>query len=312
VTQIRQPEPLPEVPTTKLRFDVQQILRSRNRLMDSLLCEFEGRVIRGSAEVGRLVAIVATTLRLRLSDELLLPSLTDLIGVTITRKKVKAAAWRLAGNVERLRSHWIVPMWTAQKLREWVPFEVLTCKLTRRHTGGDMGAQFEFVALAGTPAGLTYQSWWSLRLCRYRAPLFSFSRPPSPRARTAPKYPFSSPLDFTAMRFVGLVEPHLSDRQVGPGFAEVEMPDNFRKANRELVRKRFRVDPGYDCPEGEPNTFACAKCPLGLESCLAATHRKDWRAAHCPGCDEDDQWFDDHLSKTLCIDCYYKRLKETR
>lgn len=300
-----------QAPRHKLAYNVPQVIAARDALASAILCDYQGRSIEGE-DVDALMEIVATVLRVPNDEAILLPSLSDLIGVPLTRKRVMAAAWRLAGNVPRLRRFWSAAPWTAQRFHEWVPFEIFSCRLERRERGTrEIGAHLVFKALAGTPAGLSCPSWWSLRLCRFRAPFLGFSRPPRPKARTDPPRPYASPYQLVALRFLGLVQPELSNKAAGPGFTEIEVPGGLAAYNRELIRMRLRTEEGYNCPEDRPATFLCQKCEFGLGSCLAATHRADWVLKLCPECDEDG-WFDKDLSAHMCVDCWHNNLERKK
>jgi hypothetical protein len=116
------------------------------------------------------------------------------------------------------------------------------------------------------------------------------------------KYPYSHPAQFVGLRLWVLIDPELSRRE--PVFSKVAWPTSVSAWNKEQIKARFRIDPGYECPKGYPAVFECHKCPHGFKTCRAGTHREEWTEGPCPECGKEDAYFDPEISDDICIDCY--------
>lgn len=249
-----------------------------------------------------------------LDKDVIEDSLRHLVGIHPTKALYLETCWRLAGNLPRLALRRAVPPWHAQRVREWVPMVVTGCRrcLSDR---GDRGALFSFRILGGTPCPRIVQKWLSFKVCRILAKNTGFN----PRQHRT-RYPFTDPRQLVGLRLYGLVEPDLCSRE--PGF-EIPLaphpksnviqpsprvfPATVREYNIIMVKRTFRCDPGYGCPEGFPMTFPCQLCPVGFLRCKAGKHRKDWRRRACTQCERKDAFFDDELSKEMCVDCFNKQ-----
>jgi hypothetical protein len=225
-------------------------------------------------------------------------SLRHLAGALVTPELLDDTCWRLAGNLTRLRHRKAVPPWHGQQLMEWVPLQVLGCRRVK-NARGRLGARLRFRIVAGTPCPRIVDRWWSMTQCRVYAPEFGFSRPVGRNAQ--PRHPYGVPEQLVSLRLYGLIEPQLCG--VEPAFRVVGWPDSVADWNREVIRRRLRVDPGYTCPRGYPTQFQCHRCPAGYVDCLAATHKHEWRTGPCPECHRPDALFDPDDTGGLCVDC---------
>lgn len=226
-------------------------------------------------------------------------SLRHLAGIKLTRELIDETSWRIAGNVKRLKRRWAVPPWHVQRLPEWVPVQITSCRRVKNKYG-KIGALFGFRILAGTPCPRMTFKWWSLRQCRFLAPDFGFHKPQFRDVHHVVR-PFSAPEQFVLLRCYVLIDPVMSASE--PVFSMPAFPGGVRDWNMEVIKKRLRVDLGYVCPRGFPNTFRCHLCPAGYVNCGAATHRHDWVKGLCNGCNNAEAWFDKELSNDLCVDC---------
>lgn len=225
-------------------------------------------------------------------------SVRDLAGRAISREEMGETAWRMMGNLPRLKARRTVPPWHLQKMREWVPVQITACRRTLQ--GHKRGALFTFRILAGSCCPKIVQRFWSLAQCYYFAPDFGFSRP-GKQAR----HLFAVPEQFVSLRAYVLVYPELS--LDGPGFRELDWPGTIKTHNKEQIKRRFRVDEGYACPIGHPSRFPCHRCPVGYLQCAAATHRKKWVKKRCPECENAKAFFDPESASKMCVDCTSKR-----
>jgi hypothetical protein len=120
------------------------------------------------------------------------------------------------------------------------------------------------------------------------------------------KYPYGFPEQFVGLRLALLVEPDLSTTD--PVFSEAKWPASADDWNKEHLKRRFRVDRDYTCPEGKPQSFPCHFCSTGFLKCPAATHMHDWYQGRCNACDKNDAYFDPDISRELCVDCFIKEV----
>lgn len=293
------PEP-EETPAVSIRYSIPKILRVRNSLAEVLRIEYAGRRIVG-AEFERFVDVVDEGLEVRgLDRKTLVDSLRWMAGIPLDAQLLHDAAHRLAGNVHRLKRRRPVVPWQVQRFPEWVPIQLIAARPDRRNDR-DPGATYTAKVLAGLACPRLVPVWWSLKQIRYMAPMFGFSRPLRPDSRRRAPYPFASPAQLVSMRLEGLVDPKLSDRE--PAFAKFRFAPALDQWNRQKVKQRCRVDPGYGCPLGYPATFPCHHCAVGYERCPAATHRKSYELRPCTVCDAAEAAFDPDQPGAACVDC---------
>lgn len=240
-------------------------------------------------------------LRLRIPHKVMEDSLRHFAGRTTTREELLETCWRFAGNLHRLKAGMTVLPWTLQRGLEWVPLEIVACRRAAQH--GNRGAIFSFRILAGSSCPRIIQKWWSQDQCWFLARNFGFSKLHGRNSHVVPKYPMTQPDELVGMRLFGLIEPALSRNE--PVFRQVHWTHGMKGTNRELLKKRFRVDDGYQCPENKPSTSPCHHCPTGYVQCAAATHRFTWRKDHCPSCNAE-AWFDPELKSKHCVRCTRK------
>lgn len=277
-------------------------------IIEAVRPELGDKLISG-AKFTRLVALVREILPGEIWLQTLEDSLRHTLGDLLTQERLAALAWRMAGNIPRLRSRRPVPPWHGQTVLEWAPVQIVAAR-RERNRRGLLGTAYTFRILAGTACPLVTTGWWSSKQCSYYAKAFGFSKRGSPNARLPPKYPYVAPEQFVGMRLNVLLDPEFSGKL--PGFNTADWPSVFDDYNREQLRLRLRVDPGYECPNGFPLALPCHKCYIGYEHCAAATHRYDWFEQKCGECGKRDALFDKEMSTTLCIDCYVKGVYKDR
>jgi hypothetical protein len=204
-------------------------------------------------------------------------------------------AWRLAGNVARLRAGHACQPWARQTEVEWVPAQITGTRYAiKKRPGqrfGQSGRAVRLRFLAGTPCGLTVEQFWSNEKADVIADSLGFARkPPYHKAHHA---------ELGSMRLMALVEPARSQRE--PGFHHVACPPAFKAYNRRLIRMRRRI--GFACPEQFEHE--CSACPRGARACPAACHPTDFVLKPCPGCGRADQWFDTDpgFVNDYCVHC---------
>jgi hypothetical protein len=226
-------------------------------------------------------------------------SCRPLVGVRIDDQLATDFAHRIAGNLPRLRRHRPVTPWVMQRIFEWVPLQIAgVCRRWRRR---QIGGDFAFFVLAGTPAGMTIRRWWSTKYCHFIARDLGFSRP-AYSERAQPKYPFTALEQFVSLRFYARLDPELG-RSDGPSFRKIKFHASTGEWNREQLRCRFRVDEGYDCPEDYVAEFPCHCCAKGYLSCRAGTHARDYLFRKCDACGDLMAPFDPERPEDDCVNC---------
>ncbi len=291
---------------------VDQILKKRDDLYEVLRLEYVApKIAPKGKEFQRLVQIVWEAAGANLKWQFLEDSLRHLAGTVPTPELYRNTCWRIMGNIPRLKGKHAVPPWTTQRFREWVPVMLLSCR--RELRGNKKGVVLGGVVQAGTPCSRWISRWLSLPVCRILAFGTGFLR----QRWGASRYPFLSPEQLVGLRICVVVEPDLCGREPGCSVPlersertrlirphPLVFPPAIREWNRERLKRKFRVDPGYHCPKDYPVTFRCQQCPVGLVHCSAATHLHDWEERHCDECNRDDALFDPDLASDVCVDCY--------
>lgn len=263
--------------------------------------EFLKKVPIGS-EFERLVTLVQEVLPDGVPYATLEDSLSHLAGTYVTDRVLDAVCWRMAGNVKRLKQRKAVPPWHVQRVPEWVPVQVTACK-RERTSKGKLGARFQFRVLAGTPAGLFMEKFWSLKFCRYIAVDCGFSK--YRKSRRVIPFPYTAPEQLVGLRLFARVMPKLSDKE--PGFDGIGFTATTTKFNKVTLGCRFRRNESFRCQlKMTHEQLQCHHCPVGFVKCRAATHRHDWVQKACPECNDDEAYFDPERKSETCIDCTIK------
>jgi hypothetical protein len=284
----------PAVPI-KYNYVIEDVMALRDALASALKVGFLNERPAGE-RWDRLVDVVLEVLPEGVTRPVLEDSLRHLAGRPLTEEVIRAEAWRVAGNVPRMRHRRAVPPWHVQRIPEWVPLQITACRRVRDYRGR-LAAAFSARVLAGTPAGLMVLKTWTLKLCRFYATDFGFGRPGTP---TADRFPYQAPEQLVNFRLFGLISPVLSED--GPVFDSIGFLAPQRAWNKALIKMRQRVVV-EQCPAGFPPDLACHKCPVGYQRCTMATHRETWVRGRCPKCNDDNAVFDPELKLPHCIDC---------
>ncbi len=248
-------------------YPIAQILTLRNELAQILTADFSGKTVTGES-FDKFVRIIQAALPGALDYDVLRNSVQSSANVVLTPPALKTLAWRLAGNLPRLRRHRVVTQWSSQPFSEWVPIQIMDVARERNKA---------------KQVGGLFTKFWSLRCCQYMARLFRFSKRTGSRSKVVPKFPFLAVEQLVTMRFYALMEPALC-REGKPGFEKMKVPASMGDWNLEQLRFRFRVDRDHRCPERHPQSFQCHNCPLSYYQCRAGTHSRPWTERPCPQC----------------------------
>ena len=236
-----------------------------------------------------------------------LDSVTELAGQIPTLPQLEAVCWRLAGNVSKLAVG-PIPIWQCQRDIEWVPLQIISASLQqggKKHT--EMGYRLEFRVLAGTPAGMLISQWWSRKKCFFMGRYhdddkngFCFSRQSRNEFEPVAGSVFVNPQQLVTLRFAGRIEPSLCRN--GPNFLAIRFTTALSEWNREQQRHRARKTPKYRCPKGYGAEVRCCSCPVGSDTCRAATHPTTYVLRMCSGC-RSRQYHDPSLTNGRCVRC---------
>jgi hypothetical protein len=280
--------------TTDLpRFDINGILRRRDRIVDRVIVPRIGELLQLDA-LQQMTAELQRVLPSGITRATLFESIRHIAGRTVQRPNGTALAWRLAGNIPRLREGVPASPWSAQLTEEWVPLQILRATPCRNQRNR-IGYNYEFRVLAGSPCPMRLTAFWAKELSRAMARRMGFSKPWG-------HFPYKHAVDLVGLRLLGQLDPQRST--TSPAFYEVACPAAFQKWNRDhVLRVRCRVDP---CPRGW--THSCRTCLVGYANCPAATHPQDYVRGFCAICGNPDVWFDPAAAVGRCIQCHTREL----
>lgn len=232
-------------------------------------------------------------------------SLHGLGGTIPTAKILTDTAHRIAGNIHNLQARRVVGPWSSQTQWEWVPMVVTRARRSRSPSGKKIGVVLTWKILAGTPAPLMTERFWTLPQCSFMARYFGFSRPPSQKAKLPPRYPYLAPEQFVTMRAYGLLNPHKSGGDIGPVFDKLKFPPSVLAFNKEQLKYRNRTGAEYECPRRFSLDTLCHLCHVGYEECRAACHARTYVTKDCPLCHTRAP-FDPADSGPFCVNCVNK------
>jgi len=280
-------------------FNIQEILRRRDRLLSRVLSQHVGETIDGE-RLDRLTTELRKHLPSGATRDAVFESVRHIAGRPLVQSEAMRVAWRLSGNMKRLREGESVGPWSAQPENEWVPLEVLRA-IPARNNRDHRGTEFSFRVIAGTPCPMRITAFWKTRVIKYVASRIGFSR------FHEGTYPFSKAQQLVGLRFLGLIEAERS--RTRPEFHEIECPDSIVSWNRTAVLKlRLRV--GEQCPNGWHHP--CHQCAVGYETCPAGTHYRTYEIGLCNMCGHGDAAFDPEDPSLHCITCTtQQRLRRT-
>ncbi len=280
-------------------FNLAEIFRRRERLRTRVLDQYVGTTVDGDA-LDRLTAALRTALPSGATGDAVFESVRYLAGKELTANEALRLAWRLAGNMPRLREGQAVGPWSAQPVNEWVPLQVLRA-VPGRNSRDHRGTELSLRVLAGSPCPMRINAFWKRKAIRFVAYRVGFSRW---RDGT---YPFQKAQQLVGLRFMGLIEAERS--RTRPEFHELECPQSYVNWNRnEVLRLRLRVD--QNCPNGW--VHACHNCVVGYDECVAGTHKENYEVGTCNQCGHVGVFFDPEDHSLHCINCTTRiRLRRT-
>ena len=303
-----EPEEKPEEGKVwKRTYQIDKILEMRQQVMGEVLRDHHDKVVEGDA-FEELVDSFCTHLPDTVPREAVYDSVFDLAGERITKLSVWEASWRLAGNLPHLRNGNPVTKWSLQREKEWVPAQIISAK--RRRTEGRAkknGWLFTFQVLAGTACPMKIPKFWTDKFCYFIKNELGFNKRSQPPKSGKPLlHIMRHPTEFVNLRMFILLDPELDDkggRRLFPEFEKVDLSGPMKKWNRTMMKRRDRMEHGYDCPMNFGLDVNCHQCFAGYKTCPAATHRLDYKFAYCNKCSKADTPFDPDLSNEICLHC---------
>lgn len=276
--------------TARPSFTLTTIFRRRDRIYRQVLQPLVGQIVDGRG-LDQLAAAIRKTLPADVTPDSVFESVRYIAGQPVTDVLAYQVAWRLAGNIPRLREGKPVTPWSVQHEDEWVPVQVMRC-FSARDSRDRAGHEFSFQVLAGTPCPMLIRSFWRSRVIRYVAYRVGFSS-------SWNDYPFQRPEQLVGLRFLAYIQQALS-RSL-PEFHEIECPQSLVSWNREhVLRLRLRVK-GQKCPQGWRHE--CHRCAIGYEECPAGTHALNYTVGNCNQCGNANAPFDPEEHGLYCITC---------
>jgi hypothetical protein len=243
-----------KIPVPKYR--LKQILALRNKAYETL----DGFLHDAHTDVGfeNLADNIAKELP-GVSYTTVFDSVQELAGAELTPTLLYSTLWRLAGNLDTLRSGTAVPPWHGQRTLEWVPIVVLAYK-SHRTQKNKIGGLFTCRVLAGSPASLELTKFWSRGFCQLLSSRIGYSAPWR-------KKPFKHSTQLVQMRLMVLMDPEWSQPNL-PAFSEICGTSGLIRHNQEIIKKRYKD--GWKCPRGFRHE--CHSCFVGYKECPAACH----------------------------------------
>jgi hypothetical protein len=293
----------PPIPT----YNIPTIVAVQANVVELLSLEFFACRPTGP-EFERLVMRLSTVVPVPYST--LFESMRYAVGLELNDDTINRIAWRLAGNMKRLKRAAVYP-WSRQVRREWAPIQVMEVLPMTIETTSKVsktlirkpGASISLKVIAGSPAGYELSQTWSSAYIHTLKAELGFDR--FDRAAFNYKYadkpgrPLRDIRELTRLRFFGLFDPEAS--REGPTFIEVAGSGSTRDWNKKVMKMRQRIE--LPCPKGyELDRVPCHKCEMGYDQCKAACHPNTYEQRECPNCHRVS-WFDPTTAATICIDC---------
>lgn len=239
-------------------------------------------------------------------------SVKSLLKKELTKDLLVATCWRLAANIEQLRSVKPVPPWTRQRVFEWIPVQI--CGVETHRKGKNLTNLFTFQSLGGSLVPKTLAQSWSLNKTNYMARYrneknlgFGFGRSHvNKRGEQKGRGLFLDVRQFYGLRCFLLLDPNRS--QTDPFAVEVGHTHATMEYNKQLIAARDRQQ--NPCIKGISDSLECFLCPYGVDRCVLATHAVTYKRQTCPRCSQtgfiDPTEFD---YPGTCVNCVFELRK---
>ncbi len=276
-------------------------MKLRATIKTAILETYKDKRPRGP-EFEAMVDLVHDQLPAKVFRTAVFDTLAPSAGELITEALADTLAWRIAGNVQQIARGIPALQWRVSNTPEWVPAQIMSA-VKAKGFNNKTGYTLSFKVLAGRPSSVVITKFWSTKFCRYAARTLGFiTRVPSETSRRLPTYLFHTPIELVTLRMEILITAEFC-RNGEPGFDKIACRGSLLEWNRNQMRLRDRILPGYTCPHGHKTTVPCYRCPIGYLNCQAGTHRQNYVFKPCPVCHEKEAAFDPDLSKEMCLRC---------
>lgn len=292
----------------RLRYSIANIIAQKNSIGLDLWHRFANKKLTGETYdrfVHFIFAQVSLALRLPLLQyDAISESLRTFAGKTLTETECVNLIHRLLGNKWTLKENKPVKPYRQIEGKEWVPVQIMQMVSKPNLKKGE-GYEITLKVLAGFPTTETTKTWWSIAYCRFVSwKMFGMRKKYPTDNRKREVFIYKSPLDMVTLRLSGLIDYDKSER--GLLFVEFVATSSLMHWNKEQMRFRARKLPKYACPRAYPITLACNACPVGYLECRAGCHPTTYAVKTCPTC-EQQAYFDDERSTTMCVNCFVAR-----
>ena len=294
-------------------YSLHRIFNRRDKLFQQLGSRFANQRITDDV-LSDLASGVHSFLPAAIPLPAVFQSLFELAGEIPTKDELFNTFWRIAGNLPILMEGKPVHPWNSQRAIEVVPAQVLEVKLVRHFGALAHSVMFQF--LAGSACSTRSHQYWSRKKLVFLAKRrdenghgFMFSRGAGSRSKRVIPYPYTDARQLSGMRCLAVLDPAISD--TGPDFQEIRFTHSLAEYNRELLKKRLRVDEGYVCPEGFDRTQSCHTCYIGRDKCSAGCHPATYAVDFCSRC-QQQSYFDAKDLSGNCVNCIAEERKKKK
>ena len=302
--------PLPPLP----KYNINRILKLKAKLSKAIELEYHG--FTHTAEAFDVFVNHVSSLLPGVRRDVVYESMRVYAGIPLLDKQLKDLAWRLAGNLGRLKEGKPVYPWSTLPEDEWVPVQVRSVHKYRYRWKNDAknfgrhGAAYKLLVLGGYPAGHEFEKEMSdgttffhrvdLGMDKYGNDPTDIYHEPKER------YPLVDVTELTSMRFMVWLTGKLCIPEFN--FDTLQCPASMRKWNRDLTKRRNRKN--FNCPFGyQLPEHPCYKCAKGYSTCPVACHPVNYVKMHCTKCGKE-RYCDPARPGQVCVPCLNNMMKE--
>lgn len=272
------------------RYNIANVFKLRKKILEDLdVIGFLDATPAGM-DFDEFVGLLHRLLPKRIPRETIYDSCMALVGEKLTKQVLDDLAWRLAGNVRRLRNGHPVLPWDGQMDLEWVPVQVLEVGIAASRRG-KVGGSFLLKVLAGQSCPNEFHTFWTKKFCHTFARNLGFSR------WNSGPHPLDDVRQMVNFRFYASIVPETSVLKL----EQITESSSFRDWNANYLQRRKRTTGKFDCPRDFHLELRCHHCFVGQDECAVSLHPTTYFKWDCPECCQE-KWFEDERD-TICVDC---------
>jgi hypothetical protein len=220
------------------KFNVTQVFKTRDKVFNQVFQPRQYDMLVGPRHIQQVVEDLQKALPGGIEFNTLFETVRPLVGKELTPKLCGEFAWRVAGNIQRLKDGLPVYSWSTQESEEWTILQVLRAVRNRNPRTDEVGITYDYRVLLGSPCPLVISRWWSQPQCSIAARALGFSAAWN-------KYPYTTGEQLVGLRLAVYLDPQYSRDK--PGFKEIAPTNHCLQWNRDILRLRLRHE---DCPNG--------------------------------------------------------------